>query len=139
MRMLRLGDTYETEFNISQEQVNAFAELSGDKNPLHIDPDFAATTNFKSPIVHGIFTSAVISKILGMEFPGPGTFYLGQTLSFKRAIYPGKKYIAKFEIKEIREGKHIAVISTQYFETETGRNRIVLDGEAEVKNVELIP
>ncbi|MEP2024128.1 MAG: MaoC family dehydratase [Reichenbachiella sp.] len=137
--MLKVGDTYETEFNISQEQVNAFAELSGDKNPLHIDSEFAATTNFKSPIVHGIFTSAVISKVLGMEFPGPGTFYLSQKLDFKRAIYPGKRYMAKFEIIEIREGKHIAVISTQYFETETGRNRIVLDGQAEVKNLEQIP
>lgn len=137
--MLKVGDTYETEFIITQEQVNTFAELSGDKNPLHLDAEFAATTNFKSPIVHGIFTSAVISKVLGMEFPGPGTFYLGQQLEFKRAIYPEKRYIAKFEIKEIREGKHIAVISTQYFETETGRNRIVLDGEAEVKNLERIP
>lgn len=137
--MLKVGDTYETEFTITQDQVNAFAELSGDKNPLHIDAEFAATTNFNSPIVHGIFTSAVISKVLGMEFPGPGTFYLGQTLVFKRAIYPEKRYIAKFEVKEIREGKHIAVISTQYFETETGRNRIVLDGEAEVKNLEQIP
>lgn len=137
--MLKVGDTYETDFIISQEQVNAFAELSGDKNPLHIDAEFAAGTNFKSPIVHGIFTSAVISKVLGMEFPGPGTFYLGQTLAFKRAIYPGKKYIAKFEITAIKEGKHIAIISTQYFETESGRNRIVLDGEAEVKNLERLP
>lgn len=137
--MLKVGDTYETEFTISQEQVNAFAELSGDKNPLHIDAQFAATTNFKSPIVHGIFTSAVISKVLGMEFPGPGTFYLSQKLDFKRAIYPDKQYIAKFEITEIRAGKHIALISTQYFETESGRNRIVLDGVAEVKNLERIP
>ena len=137
--MLKVGDTYETEFTITQEQVNAFAELSGDKNPLHLDAEFAATTNFKSPIVHGIFTSAVISKVLGMEFPGPGTFYLSQQLDFKRAIYPDKKYVAKFEIKEIREGKHIAVITTQYFETESGRNRIVLDGQAEVKNIQQIP
>lgn len=137
--MLKPGDTYETDFMITQEQVNAFAELSGDKNPLHIDPSFAAQTNFKSPIVHGIFTSAVISRVLGMEFPGPGTFYLGQKLDFKRPIYPEKKYVAKFEVKEVREGKHIAVISTQYFETESGRNRIVLDGEAEVKNTACIP
>ncbi|SMD34783.1 Acyl dehydratase [Reichenbachiella faecimaris] len=137
--MLQVGDTYETDFIITQNQVNAFAELSGDKNPLHINADFAATTNFKSPIVHGIFTSAIISKILGMEFPGPGTFYLSQKLDFKRAIYPDKRYTVKLEIKEIREGKHIAIISTQYFETETGRNRIVLDGEAEVKNLEQIP
>lgn len=136
---LKIGDTYETEFTITQEQVNAFAELSGDKNPLHIDLAYASTTNFKSTIVHGIFTSAIISKVLGTEFPGPGTYYLGQKLDFKRAVYPGKKYVAKFEIIDIREGKHIAVISTQYFETETGRNRIVLDGEAEVKNPERIP
>lgn len=137
--MLKVGDTYETEFVITQDQVNQFAELSEDKNPLHIDPVFAAETNFKSPIVHGIFSSAMISRVLGMEFPGEGTFYLGQQLEFKRAIYPDQRYIAKFEIIEVKEGKHIARISTKYFETKTGRNRIVLDGVAEVKNKEQLP
>ena len=94
--MLQVGDTYQTEFTISQEQVNQYAVLSGDNNPLHIDAAYAATTNFKSPIVHGIFTSGIISRVLGTEFPGEGTFYLGQQLDFKRAIYPDKKYIAKF-------------------------------------------
>ncbi|MEO9965827.1 MAG: MaoC family dehydratase [Reichenbachiella sp.] len=136
---LKIGDTFESSFCITQEQVNAFAELSGDKNPLHLDAEYAASTNFKSPIVHGIFTAAVLSKILGMEFPGPGTFYLGQSLGFKRAIYPDKKYRVKLEITDIKVGKHIATISTQYFETESGRDRIVLDGEAEVKNLERIP
>jgi 3-hydroxybutyryl-CoA dehydratase len=137
--MLQVGDRYQTEFTITQEQVNQYAVLSGDNNPLHIDAEYAATTNFKTPIVHGIFTSGIISRVLGTEFPGEGTFYLRQQLDFKRAIYPDKKYIAKFEITEIKEGKHIALISTQYFETESGRNRIVLDGVAEVKNTICLP
>lgn len=137
--MLQVGDRYQTEFTITQEQVNQYAVLSGDNNPLHINAEYAATTNFKTPIVHGIFTSGIISRVLGTEFPGEGTFYLRQQLDFKRAIYPDKKYIAKFEITEIKEGKHIALISTQYFETESGRNRIVLDGVAEVKNTICLP
>ena len=137
--MLKIGDTYETTFIISQEQVNQFAALSGDQNPIHIDAEFAAGTSFKSPIVHGIFSATVISRILGMEFPGPGTFYLNQTLSFKRAVYPGKVYAAKLEIIDIKEGKHTATIRTQYFETESGKSRLVLDGEASVKNKTRLP
>lgn len=135
--MLKLGDKYSTEFTISQEQIDAFAELTGDKNPLHIDPEFAATTNFKGTIAHGIFSAGIISKVLGMEFPGEGTAYLSQKLDFKRPVFPGVKYRADFEITEIREGKHIAIISTKYFNLET--DRITLDGFAEVKNALRLP
>jgi len=134
--MLKIGDTYSTEFIISQDQVNAFAELSGDKNPIHIDADYAATTNFKTPITHGIFAASLISKVLGTAFPGQGTLYLSQTLNFKRPVFPDKKYQAVFEVIETRAGKHIAKISTKYFDAET--NKIVLDGYAEVKHSDLI-
>ncbi|WP_109833021.1 MaoC family dehydratase [Reichenbachiella versicolor] len=135
--MLKLGDTYQTEFSISQEEVTKFAEVCGDKNPVHLDADYAAQTPFKVPIVHGMFSASIISKVMGMEFPGEGTIYLGQSLDFKRPVYVDKTYEVKCEIIEITEGKSIAKISTKIHETERGK--IVVDGVATVKNVEKLP
>ena len=135
--MLKLGDTYTSKFTITQEQVNAFAQLSGDDNPIHIDQEFAANTPFKQTIVHGIFSASVFSKVLGTEFPGHGSIYLGQKLEFKRPVFPSKEYEARFEITETREGKHTAVVSTQVFELERGK--IVIDGWAEMMNKEQLP
>ncbi len=135
--MLKLGDTYSTTFSITQDEVTRFAEVCGDKNPLHLDANYAANTPFKSPIVHGMFSASIISKVLGMEFPGEGTLYLSQNLDFKRPIYPDKNYEVKCEITETQEGKHIATISTKIFETERGK--IVLDGVATVRHLEKLP
>ncbi len=135
--MLKQGDTYTSKFTITQEQVNTFAELSGDDNPIHIDQEFAANTSFKQTIVHGIFSASVFSKVLGTEFPGHGSIYLGQKLEFKRPVFPGKEYEARFEITETRDGKHTAIVSTQVYELERGK--IVIDGWAEMLNKEQLP
>ncbi|MCV9388317.1 MaoC family dehydratase [Reichenbachiella ulvae] len=135
--MLKVGDQYQTEFSITQEQINLFAEISGDKNPLHLDADYAATTPFKQPIAHGIFSAAFISKVLGMDFPGQGTLYLSQNLSFKRPVFPDQAYEVRMEITETMEGKHIATIKTQIFDKE--KNKIVVDGEAQVRHMEQLP
>lgn len=135
--MLKLGDNYQEPFTITQEQVNLFAELSGDKNPLHIDAEYAANTPFKKPITHGIFSAAFISKVLGMDFPGEGTLYLSQNLAFKRPVYPDNDFEVRMEITEIIEGKHTATIKTQIFEKQRGK--LVVDGEAQVKNIEKLP
>jgi len=134
--MLKVGDTYEMPFSLTQQQVNAFAELSGDKNPVHIDEAFAANTSFKKPIVHGIFSAAIFSRILGTIFPGDGTIYLGQTLQFKRPVYPGEEYQARVEVVSL-DGRNSATISTTLTHTATGK--VVIDGEAKVMHKELIP
>ena len=123
------------EFSFSQEQVNQFAELSGDKNPLHIDEEFASKSSFGQTIVHGVLTISIFSQIIGMEFPGAGTIYLGQDLEFKRPILVGQNYRAELEVVETIEGKHIAAIKTQIFGP---REKIALDGVARVKNSERI-
>jgi len=135
--MLKLGDTYQSKFTISQEEVNQFSAVCGDKNPLHLDADYAANTPFKSPIVHGMFSASIISKVLGMEFPGEGTLYLSQNLDFKRPVYPEKEHEVRCEIIEIEEGKHIAKISTKIFELERGK--VVLEGVATVRHLEMLP
>src|ERR1035441_6906602 len=95
---LRLGDTYTEGFRISQKEVDLFAVLSGDKNPIHLDPKFAAGTIFKQPIVHGALATAVFSKILGMEFPGEGTVFFEQHYKFLMPIFTEQEYIVDLRV-----------------------------------------
>src|SRR6187431_194110 len=103
--MLQVGDTYSEVFSYTQEQVIAFAELSGDKNPLHLDAAYAATTMFKKPIIHGILGASIMSKILGMHFPGEGTVYLRQEIDFKRPMYVDVQYEAQLKVLETNRDK----------------------------------
>jgi 3-hydroxybutyryl-CoA dehydratase len=105
---LKVGDSYQEEFIITQEMVNKFAELSGDKNPLHLDKEYAAKTRFKKPIVHGLFS-----------------IHVGQNLSFKKPLYPDQKYIVNIELVKIIKDKHFGVFKTQIFDTE---NNLIVDG-----------
>ncbi len=135
--MMKIGDQYQADFVITQKMVNEFAALSGDKNPLHLDAEFAAQTPFKQPIVHGIFSVSIISKIMGTEFPGAGSVYLDQQFQFKRPVYPDKEYYAKIELISVEEGKHRGVFSTQIFSKD--RNKIAVDGQATVMHMEKLP
>ena len=129
---LQVGQQHTESVVFTQQQVATFAEVSGDNNPLHLDADFAAGTPFKKPIVHGVLSSAVFSKILGTQFPGQGTIYLGQQVQFLRPVYPGHAYTATAEILKIDSEKHRATISTVLSDNETGKP--VIKGEATVQH-----
>ena len=81
------GDQFRWERHVSAEDVKQFAEIVGDLNPIHLDPEFAANSSFKKRIVHGAFLAGLISKVLGMDFPGQGTVYISQNSVFKRPVY----------------------------------------------------
>ena len=74
---------------VSEADIVSFAEVTGDKNPVHLDADYAAKTIFKGTIAHGMLTAGYISAVFGMEMPGPGAIYVSQTLNF-RAPSPGR-------------------------------------------------
>lgn len=133
--MIKVGDSYEIEFSFTQEQVNEFCKISGDFNPLHWDEVFAARTPFKKPIIHGALIASVFSRVMGMEFPGSGSVYLKQVSEFKRPLFVGQSYQAKFEVDSINEGKHTAEIKTQVYELERGK--LMVDGIASIMHVEL--
>ena len=121
------GARYSKEFSFSFEQVERFAELSGDTNPIHLDREYAARFGFDDTIVHGFLTGSIISKILGTEFPGEGTIYLKQSLSFRAPVFPGEQLSAELEILEATEsGKY--TIRTTITSVENGE--VKLDGEA---------
>jgi acyl dehydratase len=134
--MLDIGQSYSETFSLSQEQVKAFADVTGDHNPLHLDAEYAANTVFKKPIVHGIFGISVFSKILGMKFPGEGTIYMKQEISFKRPMYIDSTYVAVASVKEINRERHQAVIATIITDAETGK--VCATGEALIMNPDKI-
>ncbi len=134
--MIEVGQTYLHDFKFTQDEVNRFAEVTGDKNPVHTDADFAAKTIFKKPIMHGMLGAALFSKVFGVLFPGEGTIYLKQSLSFMKPMYVEFEYEAVFTVKEVIKDKHRAVIETLIKDKATGN--ICTTGEATVMNIEKI-
>jgi acyl dehydratase len=134
---IETGKQFVFPFSLSQEDIDAFAKVTGDNNPIHWDENYASQTPFKKPIIHGMFGAAIFSRVLGTSFPGEGTIYMKQTLSFQKPMYVGVLYEAIFEVKEIIEGKHRALIATSIVEKESGH--VVTNGEAFVMNTLAIP
>ncbi|WP_338793734.1 MaoC family dehydratase [Bernardetia sp. MNP-M8] len=125
-------DEYRLTFSYSQEQVNRFAEVTGDNNPLHLDEEYAATTMFKRPIMHGFLGGSVFSKIFGTLFPGEGTIYMNQTMNFMRPMFVDTEYEAVMTITEINREKNRAKVQTQVIDKSTGK--VTISGEATVIN-----
>lgn len=114
---------------ISERDVATFAEISGDKNPLHLDDKFAKATRFGACIAHGALTFGVISAVLGTLLPGPGTVYLAQSLKFLRPVYFDDTITATVEITGIRPGEGIITLKTDCVNQ---RGEKVAEGEATV-------
>ncbi|MEA5429588.1 MULTISPECIES: MaoC family dehydratase [Arcicella] len=132
--MIQLGTVYRHKFSFTQEDVILFAKVSGDNNPLHLDAEFAATTAFKRPIIHGALASSVFSKIMGTEFPGFGSVYLKQVSDYKRPMFVNNEYEAVFTVTSINADKHTAEISTEIFDVQTGKK--TTEGSATIMNKE---
>lgn len=86
---------------VSAADIVAFAEVSGDRNPVHLDADYAATTMFKERIAHGMLSAAYISAVFGMQMPGPGAIYMSQTLAFKAPVKIGDTVVATVKVIEV--------------------------------------
>ena len=129
--MIKLSDTYIHEICFNQSDVNTFAKITGDNNPIHLDAEFAAKTIFGKPIVHGFFSASVFSMVFGTKFPGEGTIYLFQDMKFLAPVFVDKPYKAKFEVLEVNTEKHIGIIKC-ILEDEDGKN--VIEGTAKLKN-----
>ena len=136
VKVIKIGEVYRETFSFSQDEVNSFAQITGDKNPVHLDAEYAAGTVYKKPIIHGILGASVLSKALGMEFPGEGTIYLKQEMNFKRPMYVDVLYEAIMTVKEVNKEKHQAIIETKIAEKETGKVNLI--GDAYIMNKEKI-
>jgi len=133
--MIEINQTYKHDFQFSQDEVNRFAEVTGDRNPVHTNAEYAAKTMFKRPIMHGMLSASLFSKVFGTLFPGEGTIYLKQSLSFLKPMYVDTKYSAEFTVKEVVKEKNRAVIETVIKDPD---GKICTSGEATVMNVDKI-
>jgi len=129
--MIKTGDTYQHALMFQQVDVDAFARITGDNNPIHIDAEFASKTPFGRPIVHGFLSGAVFSKVFGTLFPGEGTIYLYQEMKFMAPVFVDQPYTAKFEVSEVNTEKHSAIIKCIL---ENGEGKVCIDGMAKLKN-----
>jgi acyl dehydratase len=134
--MIEVNQVYTHDFQFSQEEVNRFAEVTGDKNPVHINAEYAAKTMFKRPIMHGMLGASLFSKVFGTLFPGEGTIYLKQTLNFLKPMYVDTQYEAVFTVKEVLKDKHRAIVETVIKDKTTGN--LCTSGEATVLNSDKI-
>jgi 3-hydroxybutyryl-CoA dehydratase len=125
--MIKVGDQASITKTFTDEDVRTFAQISGDKNPIHLDDDHARNTQFGQRLVHGILTTGLISAILGMKIPGPGSVYLSQTLNFRAPVYIGDTITATATVSNIRQDKPIATLDT-ICQKQDGT--IVIDGQA---------
>ncbi len=125
---IQIGMKESSSHVITDTDISLFSEISGDKNPVHLDEDFAATTRFKKRIAHGLMSSSYFSALFGTRLPGRGCVYVSQNLNFKRPVYIGDEVIAIIEVTEIDQEKRRVVFSTLC----TVKNKTVIDGQAEI-------
>jgi 3-hydroxybutyryl-CoA dehydratase len=122
-----IGQTASLQKTITEEDVSLFADVTGDRNPIHLDAAFAQKTRFGGRIAHGILSAGLISAVLGMKLPGPGSIYLSQTLNFLHPVKIGDMITATVEVVRYREDKGIVTLDTRCTNQEGVE---VLSGEA---------
>ena len=122
-----IGERSQLSKTVSDADITLFARVTGDTNPVHIDPEFAQKTRFKGRIAHGMLVGGLISAVLGAQLPGPGCIYLSQSLSFVRPVRIGDTITAEVEVSDWNPGKRIIRLKTCCF-NQTGEDVII--GEA---------
>jgi acyl dehydratase len=123
------GETARLIRTVTQSDIEQFAELVGDRNPVHVNPDFAKKTRFGRPIAHGMWGLSLVSAVLGTKLPGPGTIYLSQTVQFKAPVFAGDTLTAKVKVLEVRQDKPIVKLETT---CENQKGELILTGESVV-------
>jgi 3-hydroxybutyryl-CoA dehydratase len=126
---LKPGDAAEMSKTISDEDVRAFAALTGDHNPVHLDEEYAAGTRFGRRIAHGMLGASLVSAVLANELPGRGTVYLSQTLRFTAPVFLGDTVTARVTVRGVREDKPVVTLETV---CTNQRGERVVEGEAVV-------
>jgi 3-hydroxybutyryl-CoA dehydratase len=125
---LTVGQAVETSRVVGAADIEAFAEVSGDNNPVHLDDAYARTTTFGERIAHGMLSAAYISAILGTRLPGPGAIYLSQSLRFRRPVKIGDLVVARATVTALDEAKGRVTLETVC----EVAGKTVMDGEAVV-------
>ena len=123
---LTIGMESSYQKTITETDIDAFAALTGDTNPVHLDSEYAATTPFRARIAHGMLSAGLISTVLGTQLPGPGCIYLEQQIKFKAPVFIGDTLVATVTVEDINQRRGRVSLKTQCFVN----TKLVLDGTA---------
>ncbi|WP_416327437.1 MaoC family dehydratase [[Eubacterium] hominis] len=129
--MIKIGDQAKLMKRISEKDVLLFSEISGDKNPIHLNQEYAEKSIFCKRIAHGMLSASFISNVIGNQLPGEGTIYLKQTLNFCKPVYFGDLITTIVEVIDIDYDRANIKLDTKCINQE---GMIVIEGEAYVKN-----
>jgi 3-hydroxybutyryl-CoA dehydratase len=109
---LSVGQSEERTYTVTDETIRKFADVSGDDNPVHLDENFAAGTQFGGRIAHGMLSAGFISAVIGTRLPGPGCIYLSQSLRFRRPVKIGDEVTARATITGLDPERSRATMET---------------------------
>ena len=129
-----IGDRAEIVHKISADDVEAFAKLTGDYNPLHLNKEFARRTAYKKPVVYGMLSASFISTIIGMKIPGPGALWTSQSLEFLHQVYVGDELTIRAQVKQISIATRTLIIG---IETYNQNGEKIISGEATARILEM--
>ena len=124
---LSVGQTAKRSLQLNEKHVQMYAEITGDHNPLHFDPDFAAGTKFGRLVVQGGLTTGLLHALVATDLPGPGTVFLSQNWKFTAPVYIGDTITAEAQILSVHESKPVTQLGVRVWRQDGGT---VLEGEA---------
>lgn len=128
LKKIEIGMSVSYSHTVTDSDIKAFAAISGDQNPVHIDEEFAKNSRYKKRIAHGLLTASYFSALFGTKIPGEGCVYASQSLKFRRPVYLGDTVTAIVEVTKVDLKK-----KKFFFKTECRvKNKVVTDGEAEI-------
>ena len=125
---INVGDSAEITKYMTLDMIKAFAAISEDFNPVHIDADYASKSRYKRQIIHGLMASSLFSGLFGTQLPGEGCVYKSQNIRFKRPIYVGDEVTAKIEVVNVDVNKKVISFTTRCFVN----GKVMIDGESEI-------
>jgi 3-hydroxybutyryl-CoA dehydratase len=128
MSKVEIGAWAEASRLVAAADFLRFADLSGDRNPIHTDAEFAAKTSFGEVIAPGMLIGSYFSALIANELPGPGSIYLSQSLVFQRPVFPGDELIVRVEVRELLKSTVCSLLTTA-----SRSGEVVISGEAVVK------
>ena len=131
--LIKIGDTAEITHKITQDDINLFASLTGDYNPLHVSEGYAKLTSFQKPVVHGMLSASFISTVIGTRLPGEGALWSSQMLEFLRPAFVGDTLFVRSTVIQKSNATRSLVLDTK---VSNQHNQILVSGRSLVKTIE---
>ena len=124
---LKPGQSASTSLTLTQKHIEMYAEITGDRNPLHFDADFASKTKFGKLVVQGGLTTGLLHALVAQDLPGPGTVFLSQNWKFTAPVFIGDTITADVAVKDVHESKPVCQLAVKVTRAD---GEVVLEGEA---------